>query len=700
MVVAAAVGLLASACVGPLSSDEDQSGALGSEPADGDASDGENIADQDEGEPTEDAAGDDDTDRPPDLPGGPGVVGPTPTFAEGACAFDVPLDTSPRCGTVTVPSNWQTGDGTVELAVAVFESTADSPAQDPVVYLEGGPGSHALDTVRFVVEDFLEPLQARGDVIFFDQRGTGFSQPQLGCPESTELSRRLEDDPSVDDDRSIELRHEALAACRARLIDEGVTLTDYNSINNAHDVEALRIALGYDQWNLFGISYGTKLGLEVLRRHPDGVRSAVLDSVYPPQVDSVLENPNSFLESYQRVVAACAEEPACAVDGDLGERIAALVARYDAEPVQVEIRDWISDETDQVFVTGDSIVGIIIGALYSPFQFTDIPELVSDLEAGRTGSVIQFLGQDRTTERFFSTGMFYAFACNEEISFADPDDVAAEVPPDPFGQQDRFDFGSNIGNLAFGTCQAFDNGLAPATSNTAVTSDVPTLLMAGEFDPVTPVSWAERAAETLTNSSVVVAPLDSHGVSGSQCGMSIALDFLERTGEEPDSSCFQDETLVFLASPEVVELESVSYQVAGDGIGLDTVRPVDWSVGSLEGDQYRQASFLDPTEFYQLAGDERLSVLLVDFIETQRQITLSAPEPFVSDAAVPFDAGALDRTWIRRTGQGNGVAVEWFETEIDGALVLVALVSTPEEVGSQLESVVLPALQQISVQIP
>jgi pimeloyl-ACP methyl ester carboxylesterase len=623
----------------------------------------------------------------------------TAEFLEGPCRFEVPPGYEPRCGTVAVPADWETGDGTVLLPVAVFASTADQPEADPVIYLDGGPGSHALETIQYVVDDFLAPLTERGDVIFFDQRGAGLAEPRLNCDETTDVQRQTEDDPEIETEAAIALFHDALARCRARLIGDGIDLTDYNSINNAADVEAIRIALGYQRWNLFGVSYGTKLGLEVLRRHPEAVRSAVLDSVYPPQVDSVLENPTTFLDSYQEVMAACrAERPGCGDNDDLDQRIRDVIDRYEAEPVEVGIRDWIGGVDDTVVVTGQTILDTILGALYSTWQLSDIPELIAELEAGDTTAMAEFLSQDRSTERYFTDGMFYAIACHEEISFADPAEVASSIPDDPFGLTEQFDLASNTGNLAFGTCEAFANGQAPEVSNTAVVSDVPTLLMAGRFDPVTPISWAELAADTLSASRLVIGPNASHGVSGDQCGISVAREFLDNPERAPDDSCLLEAELPLLApSAGSIELEPLEFRSDELGVEIISVAPSDWGRGSLVGDQYRNRSFLDPTEFYQLAGDAALGDGLENFIETEKGVTLTARQSF--DIRVgPIAADDLPGRWQYRSAQpDDAVRVDWFETEIDGQATYVILVSAPEEREALLEDVVGPALAVIEV---
>ncbi|MDH4365611.1 MAG: alpha/beta hydrolase, partial [Acidimicrobiia bacterium] len=602
--------------------------------------------------------------------------------------------TEPRCGTVAVPEDWATGTGTVTLSVAVFPSTADSPAPDPIVYLDGGPGGHSLDAVQFLTTDLLEPLQARSEVVFFDQRGVGRSTPALDCTEVTAFTRQAEDDPAMGDDEATAGLDDALNACRRRLAGEGIDLAAYNTINNAHDVDAIRRALGYQTWNLLGISYGTRLGLEVMRQHPEGVRSVVLDSVYPPEVDSTRDNPASFVAAYQAVVAACALEPACAAGGDLAARYRAVVATLDAEPLQVEVRDFLTAETDQVWVDGSAIIDVVSQALYSPDQFTDLPELVTELERGRTDALELFLSQARTNEGFFSTGMFFALECNEEIAFADPAAVAAALPPDPFGHTDTFDYGSNNGSLAFSSCAAFNDGTIPTPDpilNQPVTSDVPTLVMSGRYDPVTPPVWAEEAAGHLTQAWLVSAPYGAHGISPGECGMSVVRQFLDDPDTAPDAACYDTETLSFLAGPDPtpVELEPATYTGPDGSATISTVAPKGWGTGGLDGDWVRQSSFLDPTELLQLgaSGGQLLAASIERFLTETQDVTLSAPETIEGPGG----------TWQYRTARTETRAVEWYQAERDGATVLVLLVAAPAEVEALTGTVLKPALDNITV---
>ena len=187
-------------------------------------------------------------------------------FQEGDCPF--PALDGVTCGVLTVlEDRAQPNGNTVELAVAIIAPQNATPDPIPVIYLEGGPGDAPLITT----DDFLKySIVQDHTLILFDQRGTGFSQPSLNCPE---IETSEGDDP--------------VKACHDRLVSEGVNLQMYNSAASAADVADLAAALGYDKVTLWGISYGTKLGLTILRDHPDIVQSAVLDSVYAPETDDL-----------------------------------------------------------------------------------------------------------------------------------------------------------------------------------------------------------------------------------------------------------------------------------------------------------------------------------------------------------------------------------------------------------------------------
>ncbi|HEX6305128.1 MAG TPA: alpha/beta fold hydrolase, partial [Anaerolineales bacterium] len=204
-----------------------------------------------------------------------------------------------------MPENRARPEGSlIQLHVAVFRSRSEEPENDPVVHLAGGPGSSSLGVAGYILGQGMDAILEQRDLILFDQRGTGYSQPRLDCPEREaltptllegSLSQRAEQDAIV----------EALRECRERLTEEGVDLSAYNSAASAADVNDLRRALGYTKINLYGVSYGTRLGLTVMRDYPQAVRSAVLDSAYPPQVNLYTSLAPNAERAFNQLFAGC-----------------------------------------------------------------------------------------------------------------------------------------------------------------------------------------------------------------------------------------------------------------------------------------------------------------------------------------------------------------------------------------------------------
>ena len=208
----------------------------------------------------------------------------------------------------------EAGTGRVELAVAVFPLDRRRPCRRPgrLPRRRARVPRPRHDPVRQPTTSSIRCWE-RGDVVFFDQRGAGRSTPRLGVHRDGGADpARPRDQPFLDDDEATGLFRDALSRCRQRFLDDGVPLASFNTINNAHDVEAIRIAPGLRALEPVRHLLRDQAGAGgPAAAIPTRCGPAVLDSVYPPQVDSVLENPASFLDSYRRVVDACNAEPAC-----------------------------------------------------------------------------------------------------------------------------------------------------------------------------------------------------------------------------------------------------------------------------------------------------------------------------------------------------------------------------------------------------
>jgi pimeloyl-ACP methyl ester carboxylesterase len=248
---------------------------------------------------------------PPPTATAPQRTSYEPVFEKARCKPSFPPGYDIECGYLVVPEDRSQPDTrTVHLHVAIFHSENPDPAPDPVIHLVGGPGVSLLDASRFYLQAGGDRILDSRDYILFNQRGTRYAGPSLECPGQLQFGLELAEQQLNWQER--EAREiEFLLECQEFLLDEGTNLAAYNSVENAADVADLRRALGYDQVNLYGISYGTKLALEIMRDHPEGIRSVILDSVYPLQVDINQEIASSAHRAFTTLFEGCASDAGC-----------------------------------------------------------------------------------------------------------------------------------------------------------------------------------------------------------------------------------------------------------------------------------------------------------------------------------------------------------------------------------------------------
>lgn len=461
-----------------------------------------------------------------------------PRFEPGECRFRRPPVRQIECGDLFVQEDRTQEDSPIiQLHVAILKSTSENPQPDPLIYLSGGPGSFALEWLYWNAEGYHDILQQR-DVIVFDQRGIGYSQPSLDCSEvSDSFLETLSQNPS--DLAWVDSKVGANLACEARLVREGIDLAAYNSASSAADVNDLRLALGYEKVNLLGLSYGTRLALTVMRDYPEIVRSVVLDSPVPLQLDILAAQGPNFEAALDLVFERCAADEQCqAAFPDLQSDFDALVDRLDAEPVTVRVTHLFTNRQSEMLVNGNVFISGVIDALYDPDTISQLPMVIHHLYHDLPGSdflLADFMQVYLLRYDYSSEGARYSTLCSEETPFTSLEAAllpSAELPPrlQAYLEQDL--------TTDFRTCHGWLVEEPPLIENQAVHSDIPTLVLTGEFDPVTPYAWGELVSQGLSSAIHVQVPGMSHGVfSDSRCVRQVTADFLDQPTTEPDLSC-------------------------------------------------------------------------------------------------------------------------------------------------------------------
>ncbi|CAN5857173.1 hypothetical protein BH24CHL6_BH24CHL6_07100 [soil metagenome] len=455
--------------------------------------------------------------RPTPVPIAERYTGPIPHFEPTECRTEWLLGRQTDCGDLIVAENRSRPDGRrISLHVAIQRTYSPRAAPDPVVYLDGGPGASPL-LDGFWTDPFLEDR----DLIVFDQRGVGLSQPSLDCPEVLFLLIRDELD--------------TMSACRLRLAQGGADLGAYHSAASAADLDDLRLALGYEQWNLYGISYGSRLALTAMRDHPDGIRSVILDSVYPPQRDIYAEGARNAQRAFDNLFSACLDDPDCGeAFPDLEERFYGVVARLDERPRNVGGILGLGGTT----VDGSMLINLLFNRLYMTDFLGEIPGALDNFWNEEWDELefwlVDLVGFGRPAGPWsVSEGQHFSVQCAEELPFTDSRLLLRDEPSVRWPVTLAFEWQPTID-----ICAMWDVPAADAVENLPVVSSIPTLLLAGTYDPITPPAWASDTAATLSSGQVLVVPGVGHGVLGTSfCVDDLVRQFLAAPSQAVQAGC-------------------------------------------------------------------------------------------------------------------------------------------------------------------
>lgn len=426
------------------------------------------------------------------------------------------------CGFLTVPENRSRPDGrTVKLAVARVKAASPDPEPDPLVYLTGGPGGPATAVAQLLAN---RGINRDRDVIFVAQRGTLHSDPFLVCPgidrfvaASTATSVLAPETAAAD--------LAAVTECHDALTSAGYDLAAYDTTENAADVADLRTALGIGDWNVYGVSYGSDLALQLLRDHPDGIRSVTIDSVVPPQVNVVSQFWLSAAEGYQALFDACTAQPTCnAAYPRLRDEFTDTVRKLAEKPLIVDVPN-----VQKVVIDGYTLANVVVQSSLLPNGYAGLPKAIHEIAAGDGAAIARILLSTISPPSLTGYGLTYGVFCREHVASAELNPSLARasgaLPEFPIPVLTLLPQAPRL----YSECAVWDVGEADQAVHRPTVSDVPVLVMTGTLDAVTPPSQADLAAKTLSRSRVVRFGGLGHDVlASSDCAMAMLTEFLER----------------------------------------------------------------------------------------------------------------------------------------------------------------------------
>jgi pimeloyl-ACP methyl ester carboxylesterase len=461
------------------------------------------------------------------------------------CWFGKPATRTVECHHFIAPESRGTASNrSVRLPVVILRSPSTPPGEPPVLHLMGGPGQPAGIETTAQIGGWSHMLDGAAwardrDHILVDTRGIGGrASPRLRCDVLSDLDwvlalEALKHDPKA---RDASIR-KTVEGCRERFTRQGIDLAAYDTATVARDLIDLRLALKLPSWTLYGISYGGRLALELMRQDPKGVHAAILDSALPPDAQSLAGIMQNMQQALNLLYADCKADPACqGAYPELRQDLEGAVRRLHADPVTVTIRQPDGSRTGSLTVDDGIFLQVIEYGLMSGEWLAFLPGIIND--TGKGGSVLlAHLASRLLYDSYWETNsnaLLLSTLCREELPFNPPISFAHARATYPLLRA-MFDE-----DVLRAQCAHWPSGTAPAAFRAPVKSDVPTLLISGAYDTRTPPAYAERQATRLTTGYRIVLRNRGHSPSpSSACAQAAMAAFLESPGVPAAPPCTQ-----------------------------------------------------------------------------------------------------------------------------------------------------------------
>jgi len=426
-----------------------------------------------------------------------------------------------HCGSYRVWENRATKQGReINLSVTVLNAATEARQPDPLFVLAGGPGDAPSFNANFFSRVFANTRQTR-DVVLVDLRGTGKSNP-LTCPELGQPDAQGRLDPDI-------LSVNAVKTCRARL-EKTNDLRQYTAEIAVEDLDEVRRALGYGKINLYGTSYGTRVAQVYMRRHPASLRSVTMKGVVPASMASPETHARAGQNAWEQLVSRCLKDDQCKQNFPTPDvYLQTILKRLESSPVLP--LDRMRNGVKEMTVSTGLFAEAFRFYLYSPENEVRGLKFLKEVAEGRPGlaeyvlSTRNLLATDR-----LAAGFFLSVSCAEDVPY-----LPKELRPL---------FSGTLGGdyrlrQQIDACSVWPKGEVSSQHRKPTRSNIPTLLISGEFDPVTPPSGGEEVLKGLTRGLHIVVRNNGHPIgSAEQCSGNMIGSFIERGSvADLDSSC-------------------------------------------------------------------------------------------------------------------------------------------------------------------
>lgn len=431
------------------------------------------------------------------------------------------------CAFIRVPENPDDPNGPqIDLHFLRIKAVNARPQADPLVLIQGGPGGSSQIMAYSLYRYFASVRQNR-DLLFVDLRGTGESNP-LNCPGLETITSGLSDKEALDTYRTF------MEACAHQYAQRAPY---YSTELAAADLEILRSRLGYQQFNLWGASYGTRVALKYAVQYPTFARSLVLDGLAPNIIALPRHIGRDATAAFTRLNNYCQADQFCHQHyGNLTLNAEKIIHHLNTaalanKPEQISLPDPLNQQPKVWTFTPRRFAQLLISALYSRELTSLVPRALHEASEGNYQllGTLSALAETNNDQLSIAEGLYYSIICNE--------DLAAPLPnpaPEPVFM------GVNLVEDKLAVCATWPKTAARANPvRHKQINHTPTFLLSGALDPVTPKPWADLVALTQLNHQMIEVPGGNHVVSPLGCIPNLIAQFINAPSTRLPTECSQ-----------------------------------------------------------------------------------------------------------------------------------------------------------------
>jgi pimeloyl-ACP methyl ester carboxylesterase len=436
-------------------------------------------------------------------------------------------------GYVIVPeSHKNQDDKTMKIAVAKFKSHNEKPSPEPLLLLSGGPGeSNITSFTKLMGTELGKMLLEKHDIVLIDVRGTYYSQPNLHCPEVFECEKELQK-LDMKSDETFAFMLESVQKAHQRFLNEGINLSVFNNFEIASDIDMVMKVLNYKKYNVFGFSAGTLTAQYLLKNYSESLHAVIMTAIVDIEENLAASNSNT-IETMEKIFRICeTEEKYKQAYPDLENRFLQMLDSLNETPVKVEMKDQ-EGESYAYNITGDKIARWLTFGMYWNSQ---LPVTINKLLNNDFSDFIATIN-NATPQETFSHGLGYSIMASEFVN----------------GFSKSYSYNSKYETLHNGLKTAwhspqFNKKMAEIwkvdkiqPDDLPITSDVPTLMLCGEYDHVCPPKYANKIAKGLSNSYLYIFKGMTHSqVSNTSCLPQMLKEFINDPSKAPNSACVNE----------------------------------------------------------------------------------------------------------------------------------------------------------------